>query len=471
MKSVFGKLLLWSLAVIALSTAAFLLVSRNVSRGQFEDEGPIRRDSYRQYREAKLAYEQGGKAALSGYLEAEKNAYPGVTFFLVRNGKDLVTGADRARTLSGYPGWSRFGIVGPRMQAVPSVASEYALLIVISSSGIGTYLPYYFLNLGAVVLLCWLVAFHFASPLAALKATVTSFGAGDLSARARSQRTDELGQLSNAFDEMANRMQRSLTSERRLLQDISHELRSPLARLRFALALARTAPDRDAAMARADKEIDRIASLLESLLQVTRVESDPGMSNAKAVVAMDVVSEVVDDCHLEADAAGCHLVLSASPAGSAEQNPADDAREASIICADPELLRRALENVLRNAIRYAPPASIVEIAVNRLASTVRFDIRDHGPGVPPGELENIFKPFFRVDNSRNQSTGGVGLGLAIVERAVKAMEGRVWAEKAQPGLRVVIELPLATITPVGNLSREPHETKPHAPAAAKPVTI
>jgi len=287
---------------------------------------------------------------------------------------------------------------------------------------------YYILLFAAIVVLCWMLGIQFISPLNRLTDTVRCFGAGDLTARAGLKRRDELGELSQAFDQMAGRIETLLTAERRLLQDISHELRSPLARLSFAAELARTSPDREGSIARVNKEIKRLAELVESLIQVTRAEGDSTARNLEPVPIAEMVQELVEDATIEANVRGCRLVLR----GSNEL----------ILHADRELLRRALENILRNAIRHAPDNSDIEIALDNSADEASISVRDYGSGVPTESLTAIFKPFFRVDNSRNSATGGIGLGLSIAERAIRVHHGNLWAENAEPGLRVCVDLPL-----------------------------
>ena len=293
---------------------------------------------------------------------------------------------------------------------------------------IGDYLPYYALILGAVALLCWLLAMTIVSPLRMLARTVDRFGAGDLSVRVNSRRKDEIGELSQAFDRMAERIGTLLAAERRLLQDISHELRTPLARLSFAAELVRTADNRDEAVARLKKEIQRLTDLVSTLLQVTRAEGDPSSAAFENLWLDELLGEVMEDCRVEADVRKCRLALRSSVP--------------VVIGGDRELMRRAVENVLRNAIRYAPAESTVEVDLTVSHDTSRIAVRDYGPGVPEDALSKIFQPFFRVDDARESSTGGVGLGLAIAMRAISLHHGTMGARNMHPGLQVWIELPL-----------------------------
>jgi two-component system, OmpR family, sensor histidine kinase CpxA len=284
-----------------------------------------------------------------------------------------------------------------------------------------------------VLLLCVALAANLASPLRRLAQTVDRFGAGELGVRTRSTRKDEIGDVSRAFDRMADRISTLLTAERRLLQDISHELRSPLARLAFAAELTRTAPDREAAVARLKKEIARLTDLVGGLIQVTRAEGDPGTAHTEILRFDELVTALVEDCRLEAAQRPCAIAWDAAAA------------PACTLRGDREVLRRAVENVLRNGIRYTAPGSTIEIRLSTEAEgTTRLSIRDFGPGVPANALEKIFTPFFRLDDSRDSATGGIGLGLAIAQRAVMLHHGRLWAENAEPGLRVFIELAAAT---------------------------
>jgi two-component system sensor histidine kinase CpxA len=264
------------------------------------------------------------------------------------------------------------------------------------------------------------------SPLRELTASVDRFGAGDFSVRVGATRHDEIGELGRSFDRMAERIDTLRTAERRLLQDVSHELRTPLARMSFAAELARTAEDREAAIARLKKEIDRLTALVGSLLQVTRMEGDAAGQELEEIRLEELLREVIEDCRVEAEARGCGITL--------------EARE-TVVKGDRELLRRAIENVLRNAVRYTPEGSAVEVMMDVEMEKTRVSVRDHGPGVPEEALGKIFQPFYRVDDSRTHATGGAGLGLAIAQRAVELHRGRMWAENAHPGLRVWIEMP------------------------------
>jgi two-component system sensor histidine kinase CpxA len=265
-----------------------------------------------------------------------------------------------------------------------------------------------------------------------MQKTIERFGKGDFSARVNTKRADELGQLGRAVDQMAERIDSLLKSQRRLLQDISHELRSPLARLGVAVELARGGGDMEAALNRVEKESDRLNVLVGELIQVTRAEGDPEGLATEPVRVDDLVRIIADDVHIEAERRHVELVL--------------DLNEAEIQ-GSPELLRRAIENIVRNAIRYSPEASTVEVRLRQAGARLKLSVRDFGAGVPEESLAHIFDPFYRVEKDRGRTSGGVGLGLAIARRAVELHHGQLQAFNQKPGLMVEIELPVNVAAP------------------------
>jgi two-component system sensor histidine kinase CpxA len=238
-----------------------------------------------------------------------------------------------------------------------------------------------------------------------------------------------VGELARTFDRMAGRIETLVSAERRLLLDISHELRSPLARLGVAIELARSGDDREAALDRIEKESERLNLLVGELLQVTRAEGDPSSRRVEALRLDQLLAELADDAAIEAKARNCSVRW-----GGAEP---------TVLQGDPELLRRAIENVIRNAIRYAPPETSVEMALEKINGLARIRVRDYGPGVPEEALPRIFDAFYRVESDRNRAAGGgAGLGLSIARRAIELYRGRIRATNAHPGLLVELEIPL-----------------------------
>jgi len=431
-RTVFAKVLLWSLGTLLLTLGAYLYISRDLAARISGQGSPFERTVAFQVDEAEETYRNGGPAALAVYLRKLQEYFGPEHYLTDARGKDLVTGADRSAMLAQAQGaGSRPRPVGGRFVAV--VASRDGLYRLIATGTPPftpwTFLPYYGLVLLVVALLCWALAIHIVTPLRALAHTVERFGRGDLSLRAGSRRRDEIGDLARAFDQMAERIETLLTAERRLLQDVSHELRSPLARLSFAAELSKTAADRDAAAARIRKEVERLSNLVGALVEVTRVEGDPIARKLEDIDLHQLVLELLEDSRMEAEARCCRFQF--------------ETNGALIVRGDRELLRRAIENVLRNAVRFAPEGSPIDVTLEPLAGASRLSVRDYGSGVPPESVDRIFQPFFRVDDSRDSQTGGVGLGLAIARRAVTAHHGQLTAENATPGLRVRLELPEA----------------------------
>ncbi len=431
MKSVYFKILLCSFVTLLLSLGAFVLVSAFVSgaaaRGTFITEMHAW-----QAAEAVHAYQSGGSRVLDDHLRNMHRFLKQEDYLTDARGKDLLTGKDLSELFKlARPGSERpTEYNGQLVVVATSPDNRYRFISLLPPPfSIQSLLPYYFLILVAIALVCWMLALNIARPLRDLARAVDRFGRGELDVRLKSRRRDEIGELSRSFDRMAERLGTLVTAERRLLQDVSHELRSPLARLSFAAELTRTAPDRAAAASRLKKEIDRLTDLVGALVEVTRAEGDPSATRLEPLQLGDLLRSVVDDCRVDADVRGCGIGMS----GDLHQT----------LRGDRELLRRAMENVVRNAIRYTPRGSTVDVNMASTGQTVRISVRDCGPGVPEELLPKIFQPFFRVDDSRDSSTGGVGLGLAIASRAISVHHGRLWAQNVNPGLSVCIELPLA----------------------------
>jgi signal transduction histidine kinase len=431
MRSSFGRILLW-MAGAAVACALMIIATSWVMSQTIRGSDPFSRVLRMEMERLRGAYESGGGAALQQELDQFTRFMPSQRFLVDGAGRDVLTGEDRsafvkrAHTPGSKP---RFLAAGDPV-IYRSEDGRYAYVVVPRfRPSPWTALPYLVCVLITIAFLSWIFARSIANPLRELRTTLSRFGAGDLSVRARSARRDEFGEVSRAFDDMADRLQTLMMAERRLLQDVSHELRTPLSRLGFAVELARTATDRDAALDRIRKEVDRLNSLVGQLLQVTRAEGDPAAREMQPVPLDELLRDVADDTAWEAELRHVRII---SRIG-----------EHATIRGDRELLRRAIENVVRNALRYAPENSTVEIGLESSKDSARIRVRDQGPGVAEENLEQIFQPFFREDSSRNASTGGVGLGLAITYRAIHLHHGHVRARNAAPGLLVEIDLPVA----------------------------
>lgn len=273
----------------------------------------------------------------------------------------------------------------------------------------------------------WVVANHLTQPLQQIQNALRRVTGGDLSTRvtpAVSTRADEYGDVARDFDRMATQIQTLVQSRDQLLHDVSHELRAPLSRLRFALELARTdrAPEN---LARADREIERMDRLVGELLALARMEHT---SDAMLLPDIDLVAlaeDVIDAEQPQAAHAGVNLVLKAKPVHAP---------------ADREALLRALENLVRNAMRFAPAGSEIVIEVGVKGGNAQIRVLDRGPGVAEEERLRLFEPFFR--GKAATSGEGHGLGLAIVSRVMRTHQGRAEARNREGGgLEVMLEWP------------------------------
>lgn len=288
-------------------------------------------------------------------------------------------------------------------------------------------------------LICYLLTRSLTGPILRLRGAATQLATGDLSARAGptvTNRRDELGELGRDFNRMAGRIEELITSERQLIRDISHELRSPLARLNVALGLARRRADQESAPAldRIEREAETLNEMIGRLLALARMDAASAPPDPARLDLQAMVAEVASDAAFEAQERGTSVQVVSS--------------EACSVMGSAELLHSAIENVVRNAVRYSKPGTPVQVRLScdtgPSGKVAEIAIRDYGDGVPPAEMENLFRPFYRVATARERDTGGIGLGLAITHRAVKLHHGKVTAENAPGGgLLVKITLPAA----------------------------
>ena len=420
-------------------TFAVALAVSNVMFGSRQQQPWDNRMLSYQLYVARQAWEHNGRVGLEEFLK-EFHQVDGAEGVLTdANGHDLLTGKDYSAYIRPQPRPVYVGIpfAPPRGRRSPVIQSKardgkFWFLVVLPNRQRPEprwydVPPQMWWMLGVIALLCYAFARHLTSPLRKMQKTIELFGHGDFSARVNTKRGDELGQLARTSDRMAERIENLLKAQRRLLQDISHELRSPLARLGVAVELARGGGELNTSLNRIEKEAERLNTLVGELLQVTRAEGDPSALVTEPVRLDELVQSIVDDVHIEADRRDVKIHCQL------------DEIE---IAGNLELLRRALENIIRNAIRYSPDSGLVDVTLKPEDKSVRFSVRDFGPGVPDDALSAIFDPFYRVESDRGRSSGGVGLGLAIARRAVELHHGTVHARNALPGLFVEIELPL-----------------------------
>jgi two-component system, OmpR family, sensor kinase len=290
----------------------------------------------------------------------------------------------------------------------------------------------------AAAVMSLLLARYLSSPIVRLQKATRALAAGQLETRVGrpfDRRGDEVGTLARDFDAMAERIQALVTAKETLLRDVSHELRSPLARIRMALALAQRRAGNDAApdLARIEREAERLDELVGQVMTLTRLRT--ATAPRRDVVRLDtLVAEVVDDARYEHPDA--QLDFSAAPGIH--------------VVGDANGLKSAVENIVRNALIYGDPCKPVEVTVTADDEAATVRVADRGPGVPAAELARIFEPFYRTDKSRDHQHGGQGIGLAITARVAELHGGAVRASNRDGGgLALVLELP------VGGLAASP----------------
>ena len=360
--------ILFSLALVG-SSLGMLWISASIT-GRFTVEffeGSMKLT----LQQAQSIYQTRGPEALAEYLAETDATLSGKRYFTDASGRDLVSGVDRASMLPtgfdflGFPREKN----GHEIIVRSSLDGRYHLVLVAPPPlGFGWFVPYFLAVASVIGLLAWTLSAGIFSPLHRVAGAVDRFGRGDLSARVVSDRKDEIGNLARSFNVMADQIQTLLTAESRLLQDVSHELRSPLSRLSFATELLKDAEDPEAAVSRLRREIHRLSQLVATLLEVNSSEWDLSSRKIQPVPIASLTEEIAADCSFEAEVRSIRIET--------------EVRSLSIVEGDPELLRRAIENILRNAIRFAPAGSRVQVLVHDNDGEVRICVRDYGSGVP-----------------------------------------------------------------------------------------
>jgi two-component system OmpR family sensor kinase len=385
----------------------------------------------------------GGVEALRGWLrEAERGRGPSL-LVVDERGVDLLGRPVPAGALEEARGLAQGGRRARAVRVVAAPSGERYLLFAPAAEEpprrIARRSPLYPWGLIATGALAALVAsallaWYLARPIRHLRWAFRAAAEGRLETRVRplmKGRRDEIADLGGDFDLMAQQLQMLVAAQRRLLHDVSHELRSPLARLQAAIGLVRQDPARlEASLERIEREVARLDALVGEVLTLARLEGGTAAGALETVDLADLVANIAADARFEAEASGRKVQLE-----SADSVP---------VRGRAELLHRAVENVVRNAVKYTTAGSTVEI---RLATAgdgrqALLSVRDHGPGIAAHELDRIFVPFYRSGSGAGGE--GFGLGLAIAQAAVVAHGGGIRAENAQGGgLRIEIQLPLA----------------------------
>jgi two-component system sensor histidine kinase CpxA len=399
------------------------------------------------YAQAAQAFETGGAAALKAWVAGlDPAAVRERTFVLDAAGHDLLDRplppppvreglpARAVRALAGGP-------VGRSLMLVGADGQTYRVFVAPPARGLsrrfgelelpGVRWATLLIALVVSAAVCFLLARYLTAPVDRLRAATQRITAGDLNVRvvpSLKGRKDELGLLAADFDAMAVRVRSLIEAKHQLLRDVSHELRSPLARLQIALSLAqRSAPAAAESLARIGREADRLEQLIARVLLVRLERPAVGLESERVDLGA-LLSEIVADVAIEADVRQTQVELSLT--GTLE------------VTGDREALRSAFENVLRNAVRYSPAGSKLAVRARHAGNSIEMLVEDQGPGVPAKDLTRIFEPFYRVDASRDRAEGGEGLGLAIAARAVALHQGTIEAHNLPgAGLAVRIVLP------------------------------
>jgi two-component system, OmpR family, sensor kinase len=397
---------------------------------------------------AEDAYDKGGVAGLDAWTQQQHAE--GIEATLYENGSPLRDIRLPGPMRESLPDWLAAGhsielnpFPGFYIGVVPVTGADEHVrqLVGISSSRariprhyrekilLGVQLALSLLLIGSIG---WWVARSVSQPVDAIRGATRKMAAGEFATRVDGRWTDahdELGQLARDFNGMAERIEILVAHDRGVLQDLSHELRSPLARLHLILDLAQHSADPNEAAAhfqQAEQEIARMDRMTAEMLALSRLEGGlPGMER-ESVDLVELVRERLDAAKVEAAARSISLQMKAS--------------EPVNVSGSGILLERALDNVIANAIKFSPASGHVEISVDSHAGQAEVCVRDQGPGVPAEELGLLFRPFYRGTNAAHAS--GHGLGLAIVQRVMQVHHGEVVARNgADSGLEVTMRLP------------------------------
>jgi len=454
MNSLYWRIFLTFWLALALILVGTVTVAVNVAAQRRAESPWVQRGQL--YAQAARAFEAGGPQAVKSWLE---NLSPAEllnrTFVVEPSGKEILgrplprflrgpnDGGDSnssstsapiapvggALVLVGPNGGTYHVLVGPIRQA-PRLFGE------LEQPGVPAATLFLALVVSAVV--CFLLARYLVAPVDRLRRATRRMAGGDLDVRVSQSmrgRQDDLGLLATDLDTMAERVRNLLESKQQLLRDVSHELRSPLARLQLALSLARRQDNpAERHLARIACEADRLEQLIARTLKLARLERPADSVECTPVDIGALLQSIVDDVAIEADAQGCAVTV--------------QAQSGLEVSGDAELLRSSFENVIRNAVRYSPAGAQVGITARHTQGLAQREecveviIYDQGPGVPEKDLELIFEPFYRVDAARDRAGGGEGLGLAIAARAVALHKGAIEARNLQSGgLAVSVILP------------------------------
>jgi two-component system sensor histidine kinase CpxA len=466
MDSLFLRIFLLFWLAMALIVGSSVITTFTIAAREYEPPEYQRRPSVAIQASEILA--RGGIGALKDWLESNKNAVGDRDLYIIGpDGRDILGRRlpDAAlrrleflnrESAAGFeprdfapppppPGNFRPSRAAP--QIVAADGSLYTVLLLPRRPSIfgALSLPAISLTIVCIAvavsaLASWWLAEHLTAPIRRIQAGARALASENLDARVSAGlegRNDELAVLARDFDAMADQLRANRSATTQLLRDMSHELRSPLARMRVAVGLARQPPaDFPRQLDRLETEIERLDAMISQILKLARLQGTNVLSAREPFDIDEVIEEVVRDASFEGAVKNCSVDVK----GAARRG----------ILGNRELLRSAIENVLRNAVRYSPAGASVDVGVADMGvgdtGGVQISIRDRGPGVPPAELERIFEPFYRVAESRDRDSGGEGIGLAITAQVMKAHGGSAKAQNAAAGgLEVRLSLPASCI--------------------------
>ncbi|MGA2003851.1 MAG: ATP-binding protein [Terriglobales bacterium] len=450
MKSLFVRIFLsfWAAQALFLVLAILVTIALQPRRQGIENQGA------ELLAEAVNAYERGGEHAAHDYLEGIWRTDHVRSFVFDPTGKELSARQhippwiEDARRGGFHHGWLDNLLPGRvKRQTLTLDGKQYTLVMELPPGPRVFFGPHDIPGIGITIaiissgLVCYLLARSMTRPVTRLRQAAQSLAAGDLSVRTgvpTGGRRGEMVELMRDFDLMAERLETLVDSQSRLLKDVSHELRSPLARLSVALGLARqrSTPEIEGSLNRIELEADRLNQLIQRLLTISRLESGADGIRKSSLSLRELAEQVAHDAEYESP--GRHCLVTA--------NGADAADDEFLMEADPELLRSAVENVVRNATRYTAEGTTVKVQLGRengpKGEEMVIRVSDSGPGVPDEALAKIFEPFYRLDDARNRKTGGAGLGLSIADRAIRLHGGQLRASnRKEGGLEVEIRIP------------------------------
>lgn len=451
MGRLFWKIFLWFwLAMLAMGSTVALTVYLYVQAHDQDPEGPLAHFARDKVTLVATVLKHGGVDATREVLSMKSN-HPMQVLVVDQQGKELlgreipidemspivehtVLAPDQKsyRVFIGMPAWDSFWKHRQHQKRKHGPSILLKVLVVVLVSG----------------MFCWGLAWYLSRPLRHLRDAVRRFGEGELDTRLgerwcrvrhknplrlkykrHRQCRDEIFELGQDFDQMAERLQALVFSHRQLLHDVSHELRSPLARLQVAMELARRNPqEMETALQRIEREAGRLEDLVGQVLILARLDSGQQPECADYVDMAALLEDLVDDARFEAGDDGPKVVCELESQPTLKVNA--------------ELLHRALENVLRNALRHSPDGGEVSVSLKADAQNWNISICDQGPGVAEDRLDDLFEAFVRIDSARSRSDGGFGLGLAIARRAIEAHGGSIRAaNQSSGGLCIEMALP------------------------------